>query len=103
MTTETQSFSFFPATSCICNIWSVAIDTGSPAVHSDTLAEEACCNECSCICIPCTFIFDLLSCPFRGTYFGTKHICSKCSTYSTYSTSPSSSYDTQKNVINTQP
>ena len=66
---QQEPFKIFQTTEYIGNICCTAMDTGKPMVYNDQQAQEACCAECSWVCFPFTFIFDIISCPCRGVYY----------------------------------
>ncbi len=60
-----NSFSVFNYMDKSCSSWSNAMDVMPSSSMSDSQSTDVCCRQCQCVCWPCIFIFDILSCPFR--------------------------------------
>jgi hypothetical protein len=78
MSEHFKNFSLLPITTCMCWDCIDSIDTGKPAIHSDSQSQKACCRDCQWMCCPLTLIFDIVSLPFRGIYSCTKYSYEKC-------------------------
>jgi uncharacterized protein YceK len=61
-------FKFFHLTSISLNNCTEALDTPTYNV-SDSKRCELCMKSCNCVFLPFTFVLDIITLPFRGTYY----------------------------------
>lgn len=61
-------FPLFRLTQMWGDMWCVAMNHMGRA-QSDAANQAACCNECSCVCVPCIVVADILSCPCQAAAY----------------------------------
>lgn len=98
-TDNKKCFNPFYYTTSSCKSCCNAINSSVPANASDAQRGDQSAKECQWLCWPVIFAFDIVSCPFRGTYFvqqkycNCKNVncckcCNSCKTYPTIDIQP---------------
>lgn len=71
----TDKFIIFKCmTESINSCWE-AFDTSLPKGASDAERSDLCCRQCQCFCFPIFLVYDIVSCPIRGTYYCAENYC----------------------------
>ena len=72
---DNKSFNPLYYTTNSCTSCCEAFDSSLPADASDSQRGDHCAKECQWLCWPVIFSFDIVSCPFRGTYYCQQRFC----------------------------